>query len=114
MIILFMPLASFISLQGAFLAVLFVHLAINEYFCRKVTIVMYRGFNLLLEENCFEQDDFKKIQEVGFKSISHQKTIIIEKISIQYCLSFERVPQKASYARDLLSNFFYYNYRNSY
>ena len=81
MIILFMPLASFISLQGAFLAVLFVHLAINEYFCRKVTIVMYRGFNLLLEENCFEQDDFKKLQEVGFKSISHQKTIIIEKIN---------------------------------
>ena len=81
MIILFMPLASFISLQGAFLAVLLVHLAINEYFCRKVTIVMYRGFNLLLEENCFEQDDFKKIQEVGFKSISHQKTIIIEKIN---------------------------------
>ena len=81
MIILFMPLASFISLQGAFLAVLFVHLAINEYFCRKVTTVMYRGFNLLLEENCFEQDDFKKLQEVGFKSISHQKTIIIEKIN---------------------------------
>ena len=42
---------------------------------------MYRGFNLLLKENRFEQDDFKKLQEVGFKSISHQKTIIIEKIN---------------------------------
>lgn len=42
---------------------------------------MYRGFNLLLEDNCFEQYDVERLQEIGSESISHQKVKIIEKIS---------------------------------
>lgn len=42
---------------------------------------MYRGFNLSLKENCFEQDDFEKLQEIGSESFSNQRAKIIEKIS---------------------------------
>ena len=42
---------------------------------------MYRGFNLLLENNCFEQDLFECLQEVGFESFSAQRAKIVEKIS---------------------------------
>ena len=42
---------------------------------------MYRGFNLLLEDNYFEQYDVERLQEIGSESISHQKAKIIEKIS---------------------------------
>lgn len=42
---------------------------------------MYRGFNLLLKNNCFKQDYFEKIQEIGFESFSNQRAKIIEKIS---------------------------------
>lgn len=42
---------------------------------------MYRGFNLLLENNCFERNNFEDLQEVGFESFSNQKAKIIEKIS---------------------------------
>lgn len=42
---------------------------------------MYRGFNLLLEDNYFEQYDVERLQEIGSESILHQKAKIIEKIS---------------------------------
>ena len=42
---------------------------------------MYRGFNLLLENNCFKQDYFEEIQKIGFESFSNQRANIIEKIS---------------------------------
>lgn len=42
---------------------------------------MYRGFNLSLKENYFEQDDFEKLQEIGSESFSNQRAKIIEKIS---------------------------------
>lgn len=42
---------------------------------------MYRGFNLSLKENCFKQDDFEKLQEIGSESFSNQREKIIEKIS---------------------------------
>lgn len=42
---------------------------------------MYRGFNLLLEDNFFNRDSFKTLQEIGSESISHQKAKVIEKIS---------------------------------
>src|SRR5574344_1933956 len=42
---------------------------------------MYRGFNLLLEDNCFDRDLFKTLQEICSESISHLKAKVIEKIS---------------------------------
>ena len=42
---------------------------------------MYRGFNVLLEDNCFNRNDFEYLQKIGFDSISHQTTTIIEKIN---------------------------------
>ena len=43
--------------------------------------LMYRGFNLLLEDNCFEEGDFEAFKEVGSDSFSSQKTSIEEKIN---------------------------------
>lgn len=42
---------------------------------------MYRGFNLLLEENCFEEGYFEAFKKVGLRSFSSQKTSIKEKIN---------------------------------
>ena len=42
---------------------------------------MYRGFNLLLEDNYFKEADFEKLQEIGSESFSNQREKIIEKIS---------------------------------
>ena len=41
---------------------------------------MYRGFNLLLEDNCFEKRYFEAFKEVGSKSFSSQKTSIVKTI----------------------------------
>ena len=42
---------------------------------------MYRGFNLLLEDNCFEERYFEAFKKVGSESFSSQKTSIEEKIN---------------------------------
>ena len=42
---------------------------------------MYRGFNLLLEDNCFEEGYFEAFKKVGSESFSSQKTSIEEKIN---------------------------------
>lgn len=42
---------------------------------------MYRGFNLLLEDNCFEEGDFEAFKKVGSESFLSQKTSIEEKIN---------------------------------
>lgn len=42
---------------------------------------MYRGFNLLLENNFFGKWDFEAFKKVGSKSLSSQKTSIEEKIN---------------------------------
>ena len=41
---------------------------------------MYRGFNLLLEDNCFEKRYFEAFKEVGSKSFSSQKKSIVKTI----------------------------------
>ena len=42
---------------------------------------MYRGFNLLLEDNCFEKGSFEAFKKVDSESFSSQKTSIVETIS---------------------------------
>ena len=41
---------------------------------------MYRGFNLLLEDNCFEKGYFEAFKKVNPKSFSSQETSIVETI----------------------------------
>lgn len=41
---------------------------------------MYRGFNLSLERKVFKEEYFKELREVGFKSLTCQKTTIERKI----------------------------------
>lgn len=50
-------------------------------FAEKVITTMYRGFNLSLEDNFFERNDFENLQKVGLESFSNQREMIKEKIS---------------------------------
>lgn len=43
---------------------------------------MYRGFNLLLEDNDFERDYFECLQKVGLQSLSDQGAKIRKKNKI--------------------------------
>ena len=42
---------------------------------------MYRGFNFLLEDSCFEKGYFEAFKEVGSESFSSQKTSIVKRIN---------------------------------
>lgn len=42
---------------------------------------MYRGFNLLLKDNCFEKGSFEAFKKVDSESFSSQKTSIVETIN---------------------------------